>query len=115
MYLSSKIVSILGFINRMNMLIEIHRKAKYLVKVKGHIPNLNSNITRKSCCAEPRCSQAEEQSDFRLTKHYSSDKNCKISLMRFSKVTKNNHAHTTKWLVSISNDTYIYPKNNPRG
>jgi hypothetical protein len=48
MYLSSKIVSILGFINRMNMLIEIHRKAKYLVKVKGHIPNLNSNITRKS-------------------------------------------------------------------
>jgi len=23
------------------------------VKVKGHIPNLNSNIARKSCCAEP--------------------------------------------------------------
>jgi len=29
------------------------KKAQYLVKVERHIPNLNGDIARKSCCAEP--------------------------------------------------------------
>ena len=30
------------------------KKAQYLVKVERHIPNLNGDIARKSCCAEPK-------------------------------------------------------------
>ena len=28
-------------------------KTRYLVKMKGHFPNFNNNITRKPSCAEP--------------------------------------------------------------
>lgn len=30
------------------------KKGQYLVKVERHIPNLNGDIARKSCCAEPK-------------------------------------------------------------
>ena len=30
------------------------KKRQYLMKVERHIPNLNGDIARKSCCAEPK-------------------------------------------------------------
>jgi hypothetical protein len=51
------------------------------MKVKRHIPHFNGNVTRKSCCAEPRSFKQNCQMKVNLqyiiiqsTKNYTSEK-----------------------------------------